>query len=100
MTLGQYLALSEEEEKALNEIVLTDERWQHIVDGHWELTNLLDEVLDTIQLGKRKQSATDPNRYCYSKRFSDLPHGYTHIFVIVRLAPSKFVITAYPRRVR
>jgi len=21
-----------------NEIVLTDERWQHITEGHWELT--------------------------------------------------------------
>ena len=83
-----------------NEIVLTDERWQHIVEGHWELANLLDQVLQTIRLGTRKQHSTDPNKYRYSKRFSDLPHGYTHIFALVRLAPNKFVITAYPKRVR
>ncbi len=83
-----------------NEIILTDERWQHIVDGHWELTNLLDEVLETIQLGRRKQTANDPSKFQYSKRFSDLPYGYTHILVIVRLVPNKFVITAYPKRVR
>jgi len=83
-----------------HEIVLTYERWQHIVDGHWEMEDLLDKVLDTIQLGSRKQHPTDPNKYRYSKRFSDLPHGYTHIFVIVRLLPNRFVITAYPKRVR
>jgi len=83
-----------------HEIVLTYERWQHIVDGHWEMEDLLDKVLDTIRLGSRKQHPTDPNKYRYSKRFSDLPHGYTHIFVIVRLLPNRFVITAYPKRVR
>jgi len=83
-----------------NEIVLTDERWQHIVEGHWELTDLLDRVLQTIQLGTRKQFAHDPAKYKYSRKFSDLPRHYTHIFVIVRLARGKFVITAYPKRVR
>jgi hypothetical protein len=83
-----------------NVIALTDERWRHIVEGHWELTDFLDQVLETIRLGTRKQHPVDPDKYRYSKRFSDLPHGYTHIFVLVRLAPNKFVITAYPKRVR
>lgn len=83
-----------------NEIVLTDERWQHIIDGHWELTNLVEQVLETVRLGRRKQSGTDPNKYRYFRKFSNLPYGYTRIYVIVRLAPKKFVITAYPKRVR
>ena len=83
-----------------NEIVLTDERWQHIIEGHWELTGQLNQVLETIRLGKRKQAAEDPNKYRYSRAFDDLPHNYTHIFVVVRLLPNKFVITAYPKRVR
>jgi len=83
-----------------NEIVLTDERWQHIVDGHWELNGLVDDVLDAMRFGTRKQFADDPTKYRYARKFSKLLHGYTHIIVIVRLAPSGFVITAYPKRVR
>ncbi len=83
-----------------NEITLTDERWQHIVAGHWELEYLLDEVLDTLRFGARKQYSVDPNKYRYAKKFFGLPHGYTHIFVIVRLKPNQFVITAYPKRMR
>ncbi len=83
-----------------NEIVSTDERWQHIIEGHWELTNLLNEVLETVQLGTRRQFADAPTKYRYARKFANLPHGHTHIFVIVRLASNKFVITAYPKRVR
>jgi len=83
-----------------NEIVLTNERWQHITEGHWELTGRLEQVLETIRTGKRKQAAEDPSKYRYSRAFDDLPHNYTHIFVVVRLLPNKFVITAYPKRVR
>ena len=83
-----------------NEITLTAERWQHIVDGHWELAELRDRVLDAVRLGTRQQDEADPTKYRYAKRFSDLPHGYTHIFVLVRLLPNRFIITAYPKRVR
>lgn len=83
-----------------NQITLTDERWQHIVDGHWELVGLRQLVLETIKTGKRKHDALDASKYCYSKRLSDLPYGYTHIFVVVRLQPDRFVVTAYPKRVR
>lgn len=83
-----------------NNIVLTEERWQHIIAGHWELTDLRDNVLKTIQFGKRRQDATDPSKFRYSRRISNLPHEYTHIIVIVRLEPTKFIVTANPKRVR
>lgn len=83
-----------------NEIILANERWQHIINGHWELANLCDQVLDTVRLGTHKQNETDPNKYRDLKKFSDSPYGYTHILVIVRLLPNKFVITACPKRVR
>ncbi len=83
-----------------NEITLTDERWQHIIEGHWELEQLLEQVLEAVRSGTRKQAAADPLKYRYAKTFQNLPFGYTHIHVIVRLASSKFIITAYPKQVR
>ena len=83
-----------------NEIILSDERWRHIIDGHWELEGLVDQVLDTLRLGTRKQSSVNSSQYRYTRRFSDLAHGYTHVVVIVRMGPNPFVITAYPKRVR
>ena len=43
-----------------NLIELTDERWQHILENHWELREHLDEILETVQTGRRKQSAIAP----------------------------------------
>ncbi len=83
-----------------NEIILTDERWQHITDGHWELATLLEQVLETLRLRRRKQFPDDSTKYRYSHSFSNLPRGYMHLFVIVRMASNKFVITAYPKGVR
>ena len=83
-----------------NEIALSDERWQHIIDGHWELEDMFAQVLETVRLGTRRQNSMNPNQYRYTRRFSDLFYGYTHIVVIIRLKPNSFVITAYPKRVR
>lgn len=83
-----------------NKVVLTEERWQHIAEGHWELKNRREDVLETVRRGARKQFANDPQKYRYGRKFSKLPHNYTHIFVIVRIAENKFIITAYPKRVR
>ena len=73
-----------------NEIVLTQERWEHIVDHHWELEGCLNDVLKTIRVGKRKQEILDPQKFKYSCSFDDLPHNYTHIVVIVKLALNNF----------
>lgn len=83
-----------------NEIALTEERWQHIAEGHWELKNRREDVLETVRRGTRKQFNNDPEKYRYARKFANLPHNYTHIFVIVRIAKNKFIITAYPKRIR
>ncbi len=80
-----------------NEIILTEERWHHICEGHWELADRLEQVLATIRDGRREQAALDPSKYRYWHEFPDLPAHYTRIVVIVRLARNKFVITAYPK---
>ena len=83
-----------------NRIELTHERWQHIVEHHWELRHSLDKVLSTVRTGRRKQSLMDPQKYTYYKDFESLPHNYTRIVVIVKLIRNNFIITAYPIRKR
>ena len=46
-----------------NEIYMTEERWQHIISKHHELIGHLDDVLDTLKKGRRRQERRDPNRY-------------------------------------
>jgi hypothetical protein len=37
------------------EIYLTEEQWEHIISRHSELRNHLDDVLKTVQRGRRRQ---------------------------------------------
>lgn len=87
-------------DKWSNLIELTNERWQHILENHWELRGHLDAILETVQTGRRKQSTIDPHKYTYYKDFDSLPHNYTRIVVIVKLIRNNFIITAYPIRKR
>lgn len=87
-----------------NEIYLTDERWQHILETHEEMGNFRGHLLETARTGQRRQDAFDPKKYKYSKKFPDLPDDFTHIIVVVKLsrqmtargeAPNNFILTAY-----
>ncbi|HDN79432.1 MAG TPA: hypothetical protein ENG33_03050 [Chloroflexi bacterium] len=80
-----------------NEITLTEERWLHICERHWELEGMLDKVLETVQYGRRRQDPLDPTKYKYWWEFDDLPFHYTRIIAVVRLGVKKFIITAYPK---
>jgi len=66
-----------------NEIYLTDERWEHILDRHEELIGLFGEVIETLQFGKRRQEVLDPNRYRYYQPCALLPPEFNHIVVAV-----------------
>ena len=90
-----------------NEIYLTRERWQHIInpDNHPEVEPYLDSLRETIRLGWRKQDAHVPNSYRYYRAFPNLPDDNTHLVVCVRfrwhteldgtVRAEKFVTTAY-----
>lgn len=69
-----------------NEIYLTDERWQHILETHEEMTTLREYLFETLRTGQRRQDAFDPNKYKYSKKFTDLPTDFTHVVVIVKFS--------------
>lgn len=73
------------------EIYLTEERWEHIVSGHSELQNHLEDVLNTVRRGRRRQQPQDPQAYVYRLRCGTLRPPFNGILVVVvfRFAPSE-----------
>ena len=80
-----------------NEITLTEERWEHIKYWHPDLEDHLDEVLQTVKVGKRRQDIMDPKKYIYFRETKILLPEYNLILVIVKLSLKNFIITAYPK---
>lgn len=93
-----------------NPIYLTDERWEHIRDGHPMLANREADVRETIRKGRRHQDAMRPGKYFYQFPVAGLPGRATHIEAVVLFrfestdgdAPveNNYVATAYPTRRR
>lgn len=68
-----------------NEIYLTQERWEHIIDSinHPEMAEFEEQLKETIRGGERKQDSLNPRKYRYLKAFDRLTEGNTHIMAIV-----------------
>lgn len=84
-----------------NNIYLTDERWEHIVERHPELEGLRKEVLNTVRFGKRRQDVMALDTFYYKKAFPRLAGRLTAIEVVVVFQwqinqPNNFILTAYP----
>ncbi|MBC8472567.1 MAG: hypothetical protein H8D56_24145 [Planctomycetes bacterium] len=92
-----------------NEIYLTHERWEHIIEktNHPEMIDCEEQLKQTIHSGKRKQDALNPQKYRYIKAFDGLAGDNTHIVVIVlfrfiedgmgNLVPNNYIVTAYQK---
>lgn len=91
-----------------NEIYLTEERWEHIIDpiNHPELAAYEEHLKVVIQSGRRKQDALNPQKYRYSYPFDDLVEDNTHIVAIVlcrfsevdgKPIPNNYIVTAYQK---
>lgn len=84
-----------------NEIYLTEERWEHIRVRHEELEGRLDDLLDTLRFGQRRQEALEPQKYRYRRAYDDLRYGFNHIVAVVVFRHSdlgitnSFVVTAW-----
>ena len=88
-----------------NEIYLTDERWDHIVNRHPGMSNYRDHLLATLRTGRRKQDPFDPTKFKYYAPFDDLEPYYNHIVAVVKFSgqeiagreshANNFVLTAY-----
>jgi hypothetical protein len=78
-------------------IYLTEERWQHIVSRHHALAGHLDDVLKTLQFGRRRQDAVQPFKYFYRRRCKTLPGHYNSITVVIlSRGDNRYVVTAWP----
>jgi hypothetical protein len=94
-----------------NEIYLTRERWEHIVEpiNHPEMEEFEENLKKTIQSGKRKQDTLNPQKYRYVKAFENLAEDNTHIIAIVLFrfkegevgepAPNNYIVTAYQKEI-
>lgn len=88
-----------------NDIYLTEERWHHILEARPELESLLDNLLETIRTGRRRQDSLIPNEYRYYKEFEALLPENNHIVVVVifktqlddedNYIPNNFVVTGW-----
>jgi len=95
-----------------NDIYLTHERWEHIVDpiNHPEMAECEEQLKETIQMGTRRQDLLNPRKYRYAKAFDDLAEDNTHIIAIVLFGfredetgqpvPNNYITTAYQKEIR
>jgi hypothetical protein len=95
-----------------NEVYLTHERWEHIIDprNHPEMSACEEHLKNTIRLGSRKQDLLNPRKYRYTKAFDDLTRGNTHVVAIVLYrfreggagepVPNNYIVTAYQKEIR
>jgi hypothetical protein len=66
-----------------NNIYLTQERWQHIVEpfNHPEMSGFERQLKETVQSGMRKQDSLNPQKYRYIKLFEDLTDWNTQLLL-------------------
>ena len=83
-----------------NEIYLTDERWEHILE-HKEMDGYRDRVLEVLTNGVRKQKSREPNKYTYSLPYDDMESDFNTVVVVVKFgynedaSSNNYVLTAY-----
>jgi hypothetical protein len=94
-----------------NEIYLTQERWEHIIDpvNHPEMVGYEEHLQRAIVTGRRRQDPLTPQKYRYAMAFDDLIEDNTHIMAIVVFSfsrdtdgnpiPNNYIVTAYQKEV-
>lgn len=94
-----------------NDIYLTGERWQHIIEpiNHPDMLEYENQLQDTLRTGTRKQDSLNPRKYRYSKAFDDLTEDNTHIVAIVLFTfkvnevgqpeANNYIVTAYQKEI-
>ncbi|MFB6199632.1 MAG: hypothetical protein ABEJ83_02030 [Candidatus Nanohaloarchaea archaeon] len=77
------------------ELELTRERWSHIVSRHGELSNCVEEVLETVRSPEEVVAQSGRNdTFHYFREVSELEYN-DYICVVVNVE-KEFLVTAYP----
>ncbi len=94
-----------------NDIYLTHERWEHIVEpiNHPEISAYEEHLKETVRSGKRQQDSLNPRKYRYTQAFDDLAEENTHTIAIVLFGfskgqdgepvPNNHILTAYQKEI-
>lgn len=76
-------------------IVLTGERWEHIVAKHPEVKPYKDRVSSVLSSPDLvKESRRDKDVLLYYKHFDDILGG-KYLLIVVKLKDRSFIVTAY-----
>ena len=94
------------QDRYVNTIYLTEERWNHILESRPELEPFFEQFLETIRTGLRRQEALIQNEYRYYKQFDELLPENNHLVAKVvfktqldeagNYVPNNFVVTGWP----
>ena len=66
-----------------NKIYMTAKRWHHALEKRPWLVDYLDQALNTIRYGRRRQDPLNPNKYKYYWLSHDLEPEFNHIVAVV-----------------
>ena len=81
-----------------DEIRLTQERWQHVLEHHPVMKGYLDHLRQTLtEPNVVQRSPTNPNEYRYYRFFEEI-YGGKYVFVAVVKEADNFVVTAFITR--
>jgi hypothetical protein len=73
----------QERDRYGNLVYITAERWQHALEKRPWLSTYLDDVLDAIRRGRRRQDSLNPRKYRYYWPCAVLEPEFNTLVVIV-----------------
>jgi hypothetical protein len=101
----QHRPIWEVHDRYGHRLYMTAERWQHVLKQRPWLAEHLDDVLETLRHGRRKQDPMDSTKYKYSRQWEALFPEYNHLVAVVRFGeavdpqgrsvPNNYVVTAW-----
>jgi len=71
-----------------NKIYMTAERWRHALESRPWLSDFLEETLDTLRKGRRKQDPLNLHKYKYYWPCDRLLPNFNHLVVVVLFGTS------------
>lgn len=86
-----------------NEVYLTWERWEHIIEFHPEMRPFFDDIRLTVQRSRRRQDALNPRKWFYVQWGIEGLESWNNciaVVVVYRPESERFIVTAYQDYVR